>query len=500
MFLFRLGLLIPLCWLCPTSKMFFYLSLMTYLWTLLNHVHLWKLSWAGLETCSRITALWAAQWGLPCKLASSSWLVFSITYVILLTGWVLQAPIGGKIIVLSSTLPSVGPGSLKNREDPKILGTSKVSFVLYLLLNLVINGFRNLDYSKRRHLSTRLLPSSAQERRSQWTCSSSVLLTKTSLHLVITHPWNVLLGWHNFFSACLPHYTSGQTYYYPAFNAGRSEDAVKFAHEFGEVLATPIMLEAVMRVRASRGKILNVSSLSIADNFNYRPSYGLFPWQFLCSVNGPFGNARGAPRSILRHWSTDRGGYHHCLRRFPNRRITHYMLRSVFSSFSWKMIFMTKIGERRIRVITLALPTTTNLSEVFASADQVAIATFLANKAVERSLTNKLEDSRDYVFQKLVELLVSYKTSMTSSGAGASAQLAISDNLKMLPVLVLGLLKNVSFVMRGLVSTLANSFSGWNSTKCTDPSWYPGLLSGSPDVSAFTSFNALHLSNVLFIA
>ena len=109
-----------------------------------------------------------------------------------------------------------------------------------------------------------------------------------------------------------------------------------------------------------------------------------------------------------------------------------------------KMVFMFIIGERRIRVITLALPTTTSLSEVFASADQVAIATFLANKAVERSLTNKLEDSRDYVFQKLVELLISYKTSMTSSGAGASAQLAISDNLKMLPVLVLGLLKNVS--------------------------------------------------------
>jgi len=105
-------------------------------------------------------------------------------------------------------------------------------------------------------------------------------------------------------------------------------------------------------------------------------------------------------------------------------------------------------GERRIRVITMALPTTTNLSEVFASADQVAIVTFLANKAVERSLTHKLEDSRDYIFQKLVELLLSYKTSMTSSGAGASAQLAISDNMKMLPVLVLGLLKNVFFFPR----------------------------------------------------
>jgi hypothetical protein len=40
--------------------------------------------------------------------------------------------------------------------------------------------------------------------------------------------------------AYLPHYSSGQTYYYPAFNATRSEDALKFAHEFGEVLAMPV--------------------------------------------------------------------------------------------------------------------------------------------------------------------------------------------------------------------------------------------------------------------
>jgi len=62
--------------------------------------------------------------------------------------------------------------------------------------------------------------------------------------------------------AYLPHYTPGQTYYYPAFNAGRSEDALKFAHEFGQVLAMPIMLEAVTRVRASRG-VFRIFSLSI---------------------------------------------------------------------------------------------------------------------------------------------------------------------------------------------------------------------------------------------
>ena len=108
------------------------------------------------------------------------------------------------------------------------------------------------------------------------------------------------------------------------------------------------------------------------------------------------------------------------------------------------VVHTTCYGERRIRVITIAIPTTSNLSDVFASADQVAIATLLANKAVERSITHRLEDARDALFNKMVEILQAYKASMTAAGAGASAQLAISENLKMLPVLTLGLLKNVS--------------------------------------------------------
>ncbi|KAJ7280072.1 Sec23/Sec24, helical domain-containing protein [Mycena rebaudengoi] len=100
------------------------------------------------------------------------------------------------------------------------------------------------------------------------------------------------------------------------------------------------------------------------------------------------------------------------------------------------------LGERRLRVITTAYPTT-SLSEVFASADQIAIATLLANKAVEHSLSYKLEDARDYIFKKLVDIFITYKSSMTAVGAGASAQLTLAENMKMLPVLVLGILKNV---------------------------------------------------------
>jgi len=43
----------------------------------------------------------------------------------------------------------------------------------------------------------------------------------------------------------------------------------------------------------------------------------------------------------------------------------------------------------------------------------------------------------------MVEILTAYKSSMTAAGSGASAQLALCENMKMLPVLVLGLVKNV---------------------------------------------------------
>ncbi|KAG6873665.1 hypothetical protein C0995_012599 [Termitomyces sp. Mi166 len=283
-------------------------------------------------------------------------------------GFKLMSPIGGKIMVLSSSLPSVGAGALKPREDPKVLGTAKES----ALLQAASPFYKTFAIEcSRSHVSVDMFLFSAG-----YTDVATL--------------------------ACLPHYTSGQTYYYPAFNAGRSEDALKFAHEFGEVLAMPIMLEAVMRVRASRG----LRMASFHGNFFVRST------DLLAMPAVPQDQSYAIEIQI-------------------EETIT-----SPFVVFQTALLHTTCYGERRIRVVTLALPTTSNVSEIFASADQVAIATLLADKAVERALTHKLEDSRDYIFQKLVEILVSYKTNMTAGGAGASAQLAISDNMKMLPVLV----------------------------------------------------------------
>lgn len=59
---------------------------------------------------------------------------------------------------------------------------------------------------------------------------------------------------------CLPRYTCGQTFFYPAFSAARQEDALKFAHEFGWILASPIGLEGLTRIRLSKGVFYPPSS------------------------------------------------------------------------------------------------------------------------------------------------------------------------------------------------------------------------------------------------
>ncbi|KAL1704200.1 Sec23/Sec24 trunk domain-containing protein [Schizophyllum commune] len=287
----------------------------------------------------------------------------------------LMSAFGGKIIVLSASLPNIGAGALKNREDPKILGTSKESS----LLQAASPFYKTFAID----------------------CSRAQITVDMFLFSASYQDVASL--------ACLPHYTTGQTFYYPSFNAARSEDAVKFAHEFGAVLAMPIMLEAVMRVRASRG----LRMASFHGNFFVRST------DLLAMPTVPQDQSYAIEVQIEENIS------------------------SPFVVFQTAVLHTSCYGERRIRVITTALPTTSNLSELFASADQVALATLLANKAVERTLTHKLEDARDGLFQRLVDILVAYRNSMTAGGAGASSQLAIAENMKMLPVLVLGLLKNV---------------------------------------------------------
>ncbi|KAG5459060.1 MAG: LOW QUALITY PROTEIN: hypothetical protein BJ554DRAFT_597 [Olpidium bornovanus] len=142
-------------------------------------------------------------------------------------------------------------------------------------------------------------------------------------------------------------------------------------------------------------------------------------------------------------------------------------------SFQTALLHTTCYGERRIRVVTLALPVTSRMQDLYASVDQLAVASLLAKKgtgkatfreageapprkvtliptrlretAVKCALTAKLEDARAALLNKVVDILGVYKTCLTASSSGATSQLTLCNNLKLLPLLVLGITKHVAF-------------------------------------------------------
>lgn len=290
-------------------------------------------------------------------------------------GHKLISAIGGKIVVLTASLPNLGAGKLESREDKKLLGTSKESQLLQ-----TGNSFYK---------------SFAVE------CSKNQVSVDMFL---FSNSYQDVASLSN-----LPRYTGGQTWFYPGWNASRSEDAIKFAREFSDHLSAEIALEAVMRVRATTGLRMQ----TFYGNFFNRSSD-------LCAFPA-------FPR--------DQG--------YVVEVAIDETLGKQFVCMQTAVLHTTCNGERRIRVMTLALPTTQNLADVYASADQVAITTYFSHKAVEKALSGGLEQARDALQAKLTELLITFKKELTSSHVGAATPLSFPANLRGLVVLFLGLMKHV---------------------------------------------------------
>ncbi len=291
-------------------------------------------------------------------------------------GHKLISPLGGKIVVLSASLPNMGYGKLDMREDKKLLGTSKESGLLQ-----TANGFYK---------------SFAVE------CSKN----QVSIDMFLfSSQYQDVASLSN-----LPRYTGGQTWFYPGWNAGRPEDAVKFASEFSDYLSSEIGLEAVLRVRATTG--LRMSTF-YGNFFNRSSDLCAFP---------------AFPRD-------------QCY--VVEVAIDENLQKNVVCMQS-AVLHTTCNGERRIRVLTLALPTTTNLADVYASADQCAITTYFSHKAVEKALGGGgLEAARDSLQAKLTELLQTFRKELAGGSMGGGGGLQFPTNLRGLPALFLGLIKNV---------------------------------------------------------
>lgn len=209
--------------------------------------------------------------------------------------------------------------------------------------------------------------------------------------------------------ANLPRYTAGQTHFYPAWSCAKAEDVTKLSREVSEHLSMDIALEAVLRVRASTG----IRMSSFFGNFFNRSSD-------LCSFPT-------FPRDQA-----------YCIEMSIEETISKPVV-----YFQAAVLHSTCFGERRIRVMNLAIPTSSKLDDIYASADQLAITHYFTHRAVEKALSTSLPDARSFLTKSITDILNVYKKELVAGNVSGASPLQLSTNLRMLPLLLFSLNKHL---------------------------------------------------------
>ncbi|XP_065567531.1 protein transport protein Sec24A-like [Artemia franciscana] len=277
-------------------------------------------------------------------------------------------PTGGRISVFLNSLPTIGPGALKERPR-----TSSG------LLLPATDFYKNMA-----------LDNTGQQ-------------IATDLFF-IGHEFQDIAT-----VGCVAKFSSGSIYKFPNFCADKNElELRRFESTLRRYLTRKIGFEAVMRIRCTSGLSIHtfhgnmfVRSTDLIQLANVNPDAG-FGLQF---------------------------------------SITDSMAERNNVCFQAAVLYTSSKGERRIRVHTLSLPLTPQVSDVISSADQQCIVGLLAKIAVDRSMATSISDAREAFLNAAVDPLSAYKALQNVR----SGQLLAPPTLSLLPVYILALLKTVAF-------------------------------------------------------
>ncbi|XP_052264900.1 protein transport protein Sec24A-like isoform X2 [Dreissena polymorpha] len=216
---------------------------------------------------------------------------------------------------------------------------------------------------------------------------------------------------------CVSKFSGGCIYYYPSYHVVRTPHYVeKFEVDLLRYLTRKIGFESVMRVRCTKG----ISIHTFHGNFFVRSTDLLS----LPNVNPDAG--------------------------FGMQMTIEESLTDVSTMcFQAALLYTSSKGERRIRVHTLCLPVSNQMSEIHASADQQAIVALLAKMAVDRSLSSSMSDAREAIVNASIDILGSYGSSLHASQR--SNGLPVNEQLRLIPLYCLALLKSTGFRVTGSV-------------------------------------------------
>lgn len=112
--------------------------------------------------------------------------------------------------------------------------------------------------------------------------------------------------------------------------------------------------------------------------------------------------------------------------------------------FQAALLYTSSKGERRIRVHTLCLPVCSSLTDIMNGADCQAIIGLISKMAVDRSLQSSISDARDAFINASTDVFSAYRIAQNLP-QGNQGQLIAPQNLALLPLYMMALLKHVAF-------------------------------------------------------
>nr|XP_016945206.1 protein transport protein Sec24C [Drosophila suzukii] len=199
--------------------------------------------------------------------------------------------------------------------------------------------------------------------------------------------------------------TGGEVFKYTYFQA--DIDGKRLIQDIIKNVSRPIAFDAVMRVRTSAG---------------IRPTefYGHF---FMSNTTDVELASIDATKSVSIEIKHDD--------KLPPEENVYLQVALLYTSCS---------GQRRLRVLNLALRVTTTIAEVFKSCDLDAMMLFFAKQACFKLMEHSPKQVKDNLIHRSAQILACYRkhcTSPTSAG-----QLILPECLKLLPLYASCLLKN----------------------------------------------------------
>ncbi|KAG8649724.1 hypothetical protein MANES_08G127600v8 [Manihot esculenta] len=212
----------------------------------------------------------------------------------------------------------------------------------------------------------------------------------------------------------IPKTTGGQVYYYYPFSA--LSDPAKLYNDLRWNVTRPQGFEAVMRVRCSQG-------------IQVQQYYGNFCKRIPTDVDLPGIDCDKTIMVTLKHDDKLQDGAE--------------------CAFQCALLYTTVYGQRRIRVTTLSLPCTNNLSNLFRMADlDTQFVCFLKQAASEIPSTPPM-NVREHITNFCINILLSYRKFCAT--VSSSGQLILPEALKLLPLYTLALVKSTGLRIDGRI-------------------------------------------------